>query len=105
MAVLNFISSLSFAKITLLIQFCVPIILLLTCLQEVQVSALPIGNATEFNSTYISTNGLVTSTRNNIFTIQYPPTTTVQNTIPGTKGVSGCPRRNGLTHGLWGLMG
>ena len=99
MAVFNLISSLALAKITILIHFRVPIILLLTCLQEVQVSALPTGNATEFFSTHNSTNGLATSTRNSIYTIQYPPTTTVQKTTPGTKGVSGCLGTNGFTHG------
>ena len=101
MAVSNLISSLALAQITILTQFRVPIILLLTCLQEAQVSALPTGNATEFFSTHISTNGLATSTLNNVFTIQYPPTTIVQNTTPGTKGVSGCLGRNGSTHGPW----
>ena len=101
MAVFNLISSLALAKITFLILFRVPIILLLTCLQEAPVSALPTGNATELFSAHIPTNGPATSTRNNISTIQYPPTTTVQNTTPGTKGVSGRPGRNGFTHGPW----
>ena len=90
MAVFNLISSLALAKITILKHFRVPIVLLLTCLQEAQVSALPTGNATEFFSIPISTNSLATRTRNNTYTIQYPPTTVVQKTTPGTKGVSDC---------------
>ena len=99
MAAFHLLSSLAFAKNTILIHFRVPILLLLTCLQEVQVSPLPTGNATNFFSTHISTKGLAKSTRNNTYTIQYPPTTVVQNTIPGTKGVSGYLGRNGFTHG------
>lgn len=98
MAGFNLISSLALAKSTILIYLRVSIILLLTCLQDAQVNALPTGNATKFSSTHIPTNGLATSTQNNISSIQYPPTTIVQNTIPGTKGVSGCPGRNDVTH-------
>ena len=50
----------------------------LTCLQEAQVVALPTGNAT----------GLFPTKKNT--TTQYPPTTTVRNTTPGTEGVSSC---------------
>ena len=101
MAVFNLISSLVLAKIFILMHFHVPMILVLTSLQDAQANALPTGNATEFSSTYIPTNSLATSTQNNISSIQYPPTTIVQNTIPGTKGVSGCPGRKGFTRGPW----
>ena len=90
MALFNLISSLALAKITILKHFRVPIVLLLTFLQEAQVGALPTGNTTGFFSIPISTNSLATRTRSNIYTIQYPPTTVVQKTTPGTKGVSDC---------------
>ena len=101
MAVFNLNSSRVIAKILILMHFRVPMILVLTCLQDARVNALPTGNATEFSATHIPTNGLATSTQNNISSIQYPPTTIVQNTIPGTKGVSGCPGRKGVTRGPW----
>ena len=68
------------------------LILLLTSLQEAQVGALPTGNVTEFFPTQISTEALTTNIWKTTISIQYPPTTTVQNSIPATKGVSGRPR-------------
>ena len=65
------------------------LILLLTCSQKAQVIALPIGNATRLFPTSIPSNTLIQSTWKNTTSTQYPPTTTVHNTIPGTKGVSG----------------
>ena len=90
MAVYSLISSLALAQIPIFTHFHV-LILLLTCLQEAQISALPTGNATELLSTQNFTKALTTNIWKNTTTIQYPPTTTVQNTIPATKGVSGCP--------------
>lgn len=65
------------------------LITLLTCSQEAQVIALPPYNATGFFPTSISRKTSIQSTCKNTSTTQYPPTTTVQNTTPGTKGVSG----------------
>lgn len=75
----NRISFPTLANTASLMHFCVLMVLLLTCLQEAQVIAQPTGNA--IIPTQKSTK--------NCNTTQYPPTTAVQYTIPGTKGVSG----------------
>ena len=55
---------------------------LLICSQETQVVALPTGVANSLFPT--------SSTWKNHFTTQFPPTTTVNDKVPGTKGVSSC---------------
>ena len=55
---------------------------LLICSQETQVVALPTGVANSVLPTL--------STWKNNFTTQFPPTTTVKDKVPGTKGVSSC---------------
>ena len=66
------------------------LIFLLTCSQKVRVIALPTGNATGLFPTQAPTKAVTTNSRRNTTIIQHSPTTTVQETIPGTKGVSGC---------------
>lgn len=88
MAFDNLINSVAFENIIFEMRISV-LILLLTCLQEAQVSALPTRNVTAFFPTHISTTPLTISISKTTNTVQYPPTTIVQNTIPATKGVSG----------------
>ena len=83
------INPFNLAEMTSVIRFYI-VALLLTCSQEGQVIALPTGKATGIFPTQNSTKTLVQYTWRNITTTQHPPTTSVQKSAPGTKGVSGC---------------
>lgn len=63
--------------------------ILLICSQEAQAIALPPYNATGLFPTSIPRKPPIQNIWKNTTTTQYPPTTTAQNTTPGTKGVSG----------------
>ena len=82
-----YINSPNLSNMAFIVEFHV-LMILLTYIQEAQVTALPTGNATRFFATSIHTKTLIQSWKNTTIT-QYPPTTTVKNTIPGTIGVSG----------------
>lgn len=97
MAFYSLINSVALENIISKMRICV-LILLLTCLQEAQVIALPTGNATAFFPINISTKALTISISKTINTIQYPPTTILQNTTPATKGVSGCSHTSSREH-------
>ena len=63
-------------------------VFLLTCSQDLGVAALPTGHASFLPPTP-TTNKTASRPLWNVTVItQYPPTTTVQNTVPETKGVS-----------------
>lgn len=85
----------SLANMAFLMRFCVPVFLL-TCSQEAQVTVLPTSNSRILTST--STRTLLRSIWDTT-TTQYPPTTIVKNTTPGTIGVSGCSLRHPTNHG------
>lgn len=97
MAFSTFINAISLENIIFKMRVYV-LILLLTCLQEAQIIALPTGNVTAFITTHISTTALIISTSKTTNTIQYPPTTIVQNTVPATKGVSSCSHTSSREH-------
>ena len=88
MIVYNHLPFPALANMAFFTRACVLIFLLIFS-QKTQVSALPIGNATGLLSTSILSKTLIQNIWENTTTTQYPPTTTVQNTIPGTIGVSG----------------
>lgn len=88
MTVYNPTCSPALAHLAFMTRFYI-LLFLLTWLQGHQVIALPTGNTTRFFPTAKPSTILSQSIWKITTTIQYPPTTILRNTTPGTIGVSG----------------